>query len=90
MSEDASRNGSLDHDVLRLAIRQEMDVPRSTVPGVLKLWSRPSPSHDIRLIPPAGFRRAKSCEHLKAKQSLLPQPSPCDSDWPLANQQVVG
>ena len=49
MSEGLQHNGPLDEDMLHLAIRQEMDVPRSTVPGMLKLWSNPPSPQEIRL-----------------------------------------
>ena len=52
MSEAVSRNGSLDEDRLHRALRQEMDATRSTVPGMLKVWSSPPPHQETRLIPP--------------------------------------
>ena len=40
--------------------------------------------------PPTGLRRFKSVEPRKAKRSLPQQFSFWSSDWPSANQQVVG
>lgn len=40
--------------------------------------------------PPDGFRRSKFLILPSAKQSLSQDLGHGDSDWPLANQQVVG
>jgi nitrogen regulatory protein PII 2 len=49
MSVDLPRHGPLDDERMRLAIRQEMHAQSATAPGMLRMWSSPTPHHEIRL-----------------------------------------
>jgi nitrogen regulatory protein PII 2 len=62
---------SFDEEKLHLAIRQEMGVQPSNMPGVLRLWSSPPPHQEIRLKEVVAIIRPQRWSHTKLRVQRL-------------------
>ena len=71
MSVGTPHDGPLDEERLRLAIRQEMDPQRSTMPGMLRLWSSLPPDHAVCLKEVVAIIRPQRWLHTKLRVQRL-------------------
>ena len=71
MSIEGLHDGSHADDLLRLAINQEVGVQRSMAPGLLKVWSHPSPLQEVRLKEVVAIIRPQRWNHTKLRVQRL-------------------